>query len=278
VFSTLWIPLALAVVGIMLRGSAYAFRKEMSTLQQARPFGAVFAASSVLTPFFLGTVAGGIASGRVPLGNAAGDPWSSWLNPTSFVGGVLAVLVTALLAALFLAHDAHAFGEPELEEAFRSRVLLASALTGVVAVVGIFVLAADEGSVFVQPSGGVTLFQGLRTQALPDLILSAAFGLATIWATWDRRYNLARVLGALAVLTVLWGWAFGQYPYMLNGVVTIEDAAGSDSALTAMLVASAVGAVVLVPSLLWLFRLMRKGTFFIDPSPETEPITGDASR
>src|SRR5256885_7479848 len=71
VMSTLYIPLTLAALGIIGRGAAFAFRKASDQLGQQRLFGATFALSSVLTPFFLGTVAGGIASGRVPLGLAA---------------------------------------------------------------------------------------------------------------------------------------------------------------------------------------------------------------
>ncbi|MGO4759566.1 cytochrome d ubiquinol oxidase subunit II, partial [Streptomyces sp. 2MCAF27] len=92
VMSTLYIPLTLTALGIIARGAAFAFRKASTELWQKRLFGACFALSSVLTPFFLGTVAGGVASGRVPPGLAAGDLITSWLNPTSLLGGVLAVL------------------------------------------------------------------------------------------------------------------------------------------------------------------------------------------
>src|SRR5437762_5252280 len=83
VASTMYIPLTLAGLGIIGRGAGFAFRKASRTPARQRLFGALFAFSSVVTPFFLGTVAGGIASGRVPLGAAAGDLVRSWFNPTS---------------------------------------------------------------------------------------------------------------------------------------------------------------------------------------------------
>ena len=58
--STLAVPLLLALLGIVLRGASFAFRKYAATLAQARFFGVVFAASSVITPFFLGAAAGAI--------------------------------------------------------------------------------------------------------------------------------------------------------------------------------------------------------------------------
>ena len=99
---TLFVPLTLAALGIVLRGASFAFRKAVFRTRDRRNFGAAFAISSVLVPYCLGAVVGGIASGRVPAGGKAGDPWDSWVNPTSILGGVLAVCVTAYLAAFFL--------------------------------------------------------------------------------------------------------------------------------------------------------------------------------
>ena len=108
--STLILPMLLALLGIVLRGASFAFRKYAATLGQARPFGAIFAVSSVLTPFFLGAVAGGIASGRVPA-TGCGDLWTSWLNPTSVFGGIIAVGTCAFLAGTFLCADARRSGQ-----------------------------------------------------------------------------------------------------------------------------------------------------------------------
>src|SRR3954452_4031335 len=105
IMTTLYIPLGLAALGIVVRGAGFAFRKVMVRTEQQRLTGAAFALSSVVTPFFLGTVAGGIASGRVPAAGH-GDPVTSWVNPTSVLGGVLAVLTCAFLAAVFLTAEA----------------------------------------------------------------------------------------------------------------------------------------------------------------------------
>ncbi len=77
---------AAGLLGIVLRGASFAFRKYAETLGQARLFGAVFAGSSLIAPFFFGTIAGAMASGRVPA-TGRGELWSSWVNPTSLFGG-----------------------------------------------------------------------------------------------------------------------------------------------------------------------------------------------
>ncbi len=109
--TTMWIPLTLAALGIIFRGSGFAFRKWADTVGRQRFYGAAFAGASVLTPFFLGTVAGGVASGRVPLGNAAGDTIRSWLNPTSIFGGVMAVVATSYVAAVLITREADLDGD-----------------------------------------------------------------------------------------------------------------------------------------------------------------------
>src|SRR3954468_23683297 len=100
IMTTLFVPLTLAALGIVLRGSSFAFRKSVFTTRERRRYGAIFATSSLLVPYCMGAVAGAIASGRVSSGDQTGDWWSSWMNPTSVLGGVMAVVVCAYLAAV----------------------------------------------------------------------------------------------------------------------------------------------------------------------------------
>jgi cytochrome bd ubiquinol oxidase subunit II len=248
VASTLYIPLTLAAVGVIARGAAFAFRKSVGDLALRRLFGAAFALASVLTPFFLGTVAGAVASGRVPPGNAQGDPVTSWWNPTSVLGGVLAVGVCAYLAAVYLTADASRQGEPDLAEGFRRRALAAGVAVGAVALAGIGVLRADAPR----------LYEGLTGRALPLIAASALFGVASLALLAWRRFTVVRVTAALAVTAVVWGWAAGQYPDMLPGYLTIGQAAASRPVLQAVLASLAVGAVLLAPSLLWLLVLFQR--------------------
>ena len=130
---TLFVPLSLAALGIVLRGSSFAFRKEVTRTSSRRNFGAAFAISSVIVPFCMGAVAGAIASGRVPSGGKAGDPWDSWINPTSILGGVLAVTVCAYLASVYLVCDARRLDDADMVEYFRRRAVVMAIVTGVIA-------------------------------------------------------------------------------------------------------------------------------------------------
>ena len=145
---TLFVPLALAAFGIVVRGSSFAFRKTVFRTRDRRNFGAAFALSSVVVPYCMGAVAGAVASGRVPAGGVAGDPWDSWVNPTSVLGGVLAVIVVAYLAAVYLVWDARRLNDHNMAEYFRRRAIGAAVVAGVAAVVGIFVLRDDARYVF----------------------------------------------------------------------------------------------------------------------------------
>jgi cytochrome d ubiquinol oxidase subunit II len=256
VVTTLYVPLTLAAFGMIARGAAFAFRKSVSTLAMRRFFGACFALSSLATPFFLGTVVGGVASSRVPPGIAAGDVVTAWLNPTSVLGGVLAVLVCAFLAAVFLCLDGRREGEDDLADQFRTRALGTAAVTGVVGLIGIFVLRADAP----------LLFAGLLGRALPVIIASVLAGLLTIALLVVRRYRIARVSASVAVAAILVGWAVGQYPYLLLPYLTIEDAAGARATLLAMTVALIVGSLVLVPALVYMFRLFSRPEGHADPA------------
>jgi cytochrome d ubiquinol oxidase subunit II len=250
VFSTLSIPLFLAAIGIILRGAAFALRGQTATIREARTLGALFASSSVLIPFFLGATLGGIASGRVPVGNATGDAVDSWVNPTSILIGVLAVLAGAYLAAVYLAGDAERVGEPDLVHAFRRRALGTGVVTGVVAIAGLLVVRSDARDLF----DGLTHGGGLAM-----VLISGAAGTTTLALVWRQRFGLARVSAAAAVAAIIVGWALAQRPYLLPPRLTLDEAAASDATLTAVVIAVAIGLVILVPSLTFLYRLVLRG-------------------
>jgi cytochrome bd ubiquinol oxidase subunit II len=248
VTSTLYIPLTLVALGIIARGSAFAFRKVSQEPVLRRLFGAAFAFSSVATPFFLGTTAGAIAGGRVPPGIATGHLVTSWLNPTSLATGMLAVGVTAYLAAAYLTLDAERAGEPDLVAAFRTRALITGVVVGGLSAAGLLVLRADSPALFTE----------LSTWPAVGLVgLSVLAGLASLMLLGLRAFLAVRVTASLALAGVLWAWAVAQYPVLLPGV-TVDDAAATDAVLDASLGALAVGAVILLPSLWWLYRIFQR--------------------
>jgi cytochrome bd ubiquinol oxidase subunit II len=251
---TLFVPLSLAALGIVLRGSSFAFRKEVYRTSSRRNFGAAFAVSSVLVPFCMGAVAGAVASGRVPAGGKAGDTWSSWLNPTSILGGILAVCVCAYLAAVYMVWDANRFGDDEMKEYFRRRAIGAACVTGVVAFAGIFVLHDDARYVF----------DGLTARALPLVIISAVCGIGSIVLLVRNTHRFARVAAMAAVASVVVAWGVAQWPYMLPTSVKVSQAAAPDPTLTTVLIVFVIAAITILPSLALLYALDQKGTVGID--------------
>jgi len=247
--STLCVPLFLAGVGICMRGAAYALRAGTSTPRQVKTIDMVSAISSVLTPFFLGTAVGGIASGRVPVGNAEGDLITSWLNITSLILGVISVVTAGYMAAVFLAADAMRRGEHDLAEDYRRRALIAGALGGVAAIAGIVALRADARPLFDELVSG---------SGLPAVIASLVAGTVTVVLLLNRRFEIARYTSSVAVGAMVAGWALAQNPVILPGL-TIDEAAAPQSTLVAVMIAVVVGAVVLLPSLGLLFTLTLGG-------------------
>ncbi|MDQ3826630.1 MAG: cytochrome d ubiquinol oxidase subunit II, partial [Actinomycetota bacterium] len=138
-------------------------------------------------------------------------------------------------------------------EAFRCRALATGIVLGAVALGGIAVLHTDAPH----------LFDGLTHRALPLVIVSAVAGVVSLLLLLRRRYLLVRITAALAVTAVLWGWALAQYPYLLpppaTADATITASAATPEVLWATLIALAAGALLLIPSLLWLFLLFQRG-------------------
>jgi cytochrome d ubiquinol oxidase subunit II len=248
------VPLFIAAIGIVLRGASYAVRAATATPGQRRSIDTVFACSSILAPFALGTVIGAIADRRVPVGNAAGNLFSSWLNPVSILVGVLAVATSAYLAAVFLAADARRVArkdprERDIEAGFRARALAAGIVAGVVALAGLIVLHGDDHELY---------HRMVHSGALAALIVSILAGLATLELVRDRRFELARYSAAVAVAAVIAGWAIAQNPLLLPGL-TVRQAAAPHDTLVVVVIAVLAGAVILFPSLALLFRLVLGG-------------------
>jgi cytochrome d ubiquinol oxidase subunit II len=247
---TLFVPLTIAALGIVLRGSSFAFRKAVLRTSYRRNLGATFAISSVLVPYCLGAVVGGIASGRVPAGGVAGDPWDSWVNPTSILGGTLAVVVAAYLAAVYLIWDARRLSDDEMVAYFRRRAVVVAVMAGVMSIVGIFVLQADARY----------LFDGLTSRGLPFVVIAAVAGAGSLWALLRASPTGARILAMAAVASVVLAWGVGQWDYMLPESLTISEAAAPTGTIVAVLVAVGLAVLLVLPGFVLLYVLDQRGS------------------
>jgi len=247
VFSTLYVPIALAALGIVLRGAGFAFRKSIEGLSGRRAMGATFALSSVLTPFFMGTVVGAIATGNVPP-DGNGDAFSSWLEPLPLLTGAMFVATGAYLAAVFLIGDARRAGEVELERYFVRRAMGAAAIAGLAAAAGLVALHAEARYVF----------DRLVDQGRPLAILSALCGIALLAVLLRGGRRPLRPLAGGAVVAVIWGWGVAQFPYLLPTSLRIDQAAAPDPTLVAVFAVFAAAALLVLPSLALLYALSQR--------------------
>jgi cytochrome bd ubiquinol oxidase subunit II len=247
IFTTLYVPLTLAALGIVLRGSGFAFRKTIEGLQGRRAMGAAFAISSLMTPFFVGAVVGAIAAGNVPAaGN--GDAFSSWLAPLPLLVGSMFVATSAYLAGVFLVGDARRAADEEMERYFERRALGAAVVAGAFAVAGLFALHSEARYVF----------ERLTSQGLPLVILSLLCGLALFVVLLRGGRRPLRPLAAGAVVAVIWGWGVAQFPYLLPTSLRIDQAAAPDATMTIVFIVFAAAAVLVLPSLGLLYTLAQR--------------------
>jgi len=247
IMTTLYIPLGLAALGIVLRGSGFAFRKAVVRTEHQRVNGAAFALSSVITPFFFGAVVGGIASGRVPAAGH-GDAVGSWVNPSSLVTAALAVAICAYLAAVFLTADAHREGDTELRSWFSRRAWSAAIGTGAIAAVDLFVARDDAPRLFDQLTG----------KALPLTLASAAAGVVALGLMRRGRAVLVRGFAGLAVAALVAGWGVAQYPYLLCTHDRLTLVVAPKASLTSLIVVFGAAALLIAPSFGLLYYLQQR--------------------
>jgi cytochrome d ubiquinol oxidase subunit II len=247
----LHIPLTLMLIGIVLRGSAFVFRSyDTQSDQVQRRWSRLFAVGSIVAPIMLGVCVGAVASGSIHVdletGRVATDFFSQWAAPFPFSIGAFALALFAMLAAVYLSLEAN---DPALREDFRRRAIGSAVAVGVAAFVSLY-LSGD---------GAPMIRAGLARSwwALPFQLLTAAVALGTLGVLWKRWFRAARVLAITQVTLVIWGWGLAQFPYLVEPDLTFTNSAAPDNVLRLVLIALSAGAVLLFPSLWYLFRVFK---------------------
>jgi cytochrome d ubiquinol oxidase subunit II len=239
------LPLWLSVLGIVLRGGGFAFRKEVQSLRWQRLLGATFALSSLLTPFFMGTVVGAVAAGKVAL-DVQHSTLAAWTGPTSILVGCLFVATCAYQAAVFLIGEAARRQDRLLERYFRYRAAIAGVTAGALSLATLIALRNSDAM----------LYHRLTGRALPLVVLAAACGVATLALLVAGRSRWLRVLSPTGVAAVVWGWGVAQYPTLLPGTgLTLSGGSAPHATLVGVIAVSIVAVVLVVPGFLLLFWL-----------------------
>jgi cytochrome bd ubiquinol oxidase subunit II len=248
VMNTLALPLWLALAGVVLRGAGFAFRKELSRLSLQRAAGATFAFSSLLTPFFMGTVVGAIATGAVPA-NASHASLAAWTSPTALLAGFLFVAACGYLAAVYLVGEAARRGDRAMGAYFTRRAQAAAIVAGALSLAALTELSTSSPALYARLTG----------RALPLVVLAGACGLAVLALLTAGRPKGIRVIAALGVAAVVWGWGVARYPVLLPGTtVTLSNAGAPQATMVAIIVVFIVAVVLIGPSFALLYTLQGR--------------------
>ncbi len=257
IFTALYVPLFLALLGIVARGAAFALRHygERGTLLN-RSATQAFSVASVLTPFTFGLSVGAVSSGKIELSGShiESGAFAGWLEPFSLACGVIGLLICAFVAAAYMIPRT----EGELREDFRRRALAASLALGVATTVALPIAYATDAEFSSRLD---------RAEVIAAMAVTAALGVATLWALY-RRIDLAvSPLAALTVGGIIVAWALGQNPDLILPGLTIEQAAAPSITVRSFLIALPAGAVILVPSLLLLYLTFSRDSFSAQDTP-----------
>ncbi|MBC8096174.1 MAG: cytochrome d ubiquinol oxidase subunit II [Akkermansiaceae bacterium] len=247
----LHIPLTIMLMGIVLRGTAFVFRSYDSQRDEVqRRWSRLFAVGSIVAPVMLGVCVGAVTSGTIhadlETGKVQTNFFSQWLAPFPFAIGGFTLALFAFLAAVYLSLEAT---EPALQNDFRRRALWAALTVGVAAFV----------SLYLSGQGAPLIRSGLARSwwAVPFQVVTGIIALSAILALWFRRFRGARILAILQVTLVIWGWGLAQFPYLVEPNLTFTNSAAPDNVLSLLLIALAAGALLLFPSLWYLFRVFK---------------------
>ena len=250
--TSLHVALLLMLFGIVLRGSAFIFRSHDPTYDHARwRWGRVFAIASLVPPVLLGVVAGAISSAtiRTPGDGVMLAYFFAWAAPFPFAVGLFALVLFALLAAVYLTLETD---DAALQDDFRQRAIACEVAAGLLALT-LFLLAGQEAPAFRERLAN-------SWWTWPLYLSSALLTLGTLGALWVRRFPWARACAAGQVTLILWGWGLAQYPYMVRPELTLHNSAAPQATLQALLWILAAGVVLLFPSYWYLFYVFKGET------------------
>lgn len=248
--TALHIPLTIMLVGIVLRGVAFVFRSYDSKRDAVqRRWSRVFGIASFFTPIIQGMVLGALATGAIHVEGARVTTgfFAGWLTPFAISCGTFALALFAFLAATYLTVDAG--GELEVQNDFRRNALVSEILLLPIAIV-VFVTSKK---------GAPEMDAGLTNWWAPPLLVwTSASALLALAGLWKRKFRLARIGAVLQVASILIGWCIAQYPNLIYPDVTITNSAAPQVTLRLLVIALALGAVILLPSLYYLFTVFKK--------------------
>ncbi|MBV9689230.1 MAG: cytochrome d ubiquinol oxidase subunit II [Ktedonobacteraceae bacterium] len=245
----LFVPLSLALLGVVMRGSAFAFRTHAKRRGTTEAWSYVFSLSTIITPFFLGVSAAAVASGKILVreGTVVANLGTFWLNPFALVIGAMAIALCATLAAIYLTVEATSMDDTEMARTFRLRGLIAGAITALLGALGLLL----------SPPYAPQLWQGMLNHAIPVVAATMIIGLGAAAALYLGYYRIARPLIIAETAFLLGSWGVSQFPYLIPPDLTIDNAAGAPSTELLLLIGIIIGMLIIIPSIFYLFYIFK---------------------
>jgi len=247
------IPLLLILVGIIFRGSAFAFRyydiDEGSYKQLYTSFFRIF---SIFTPFFLGVTLGSVILGEITTDLSKGFvdiyiyPWINWFSMSM---GVFVTILFTFLASVFL------IGETEEKARAKMQKITKFSLVALIIAGGfVFIMAEIDGL-------------HLLNQFFRSPISLIAIGIATVmlpflWRLINKPNDLwLRLIAGAQTTLIVVGWFAVQFPVLVKieggNNLTIYNAIAPDEVISNLLIALAIGTMIIIPSIIYLFKVFK---------------------
>jgi cytochrome d ubiquinol oxidase subunit II len=244
----LHIPLTIMLLGIIARGTAFTFRNYDAVKDKMQVvYSKTFMYSSVITPLFLGIIAGSAVSGRIDL-NAADflDAYIfSWLAPFPVAVGIFTVIICGFLAAIFI------IGETRSEEDKRRFVNKSKhmSIAALIAAALVFVAARIEN---------IPLAHWLFGNPVSiACVVLAIISLIWMWTSlFTRQTKLIRIIAGAQITLLLIAITYEHYPVLVNlknhEGLSLLSQHGEEKTIRALGIALLAGSVLILPSLFYL--------------------------
>ncbi|MGE0607636.1 MAG: cytochrome d ubiquinol oxidase subunit II [Pirellulales bacterium] len=245
-----FVPLHLALLGIMLRGASFVFRSHQGHsdgTSQASAWGVVFGTASIISPLLLGATFGVVTKGEVLVGETIQGTLGSaatWLSPYCICNGLLALSTCAFLAAVYLTNET----KDELRDDFRRRAIWAGTTTAALAGITVFI-GWHEAPWFMR--------QLLGSWRLPIVLAGLACFAGSAWSVFTRRARLSRVFAIGQIALLLLGWGCAQYPYLVYPHISLAESAAPLATLRFLVLSLPIGGAMIAPSLWLLLRVFK---------------------
>lgn len=252
----LHIPLAIMLLGIIARGTAFAFRNYDAVVDDLQKlYNKIFVYSSFITPLFLGIIAGSAVAGTIDTdANNFVDAYIfSWLNIFTISVGLFTATICGYLAAVFIIGETDNAEDRKIFTRKARLMNIATAACGVL----VFITAALEG---------IPLLNWLFGNVASVIaIIAALITLYLQWKTLKRGHTRKiRIYAGFQVAMILVAVTVRHYPNIVilkNGkYLSLLEHAGHEQTIFYLGLALLIGSVFILPALYYLMYSFHRKT------------------